>query len=177
MMKATLLRMFVLSLIAAPAWGQRISQPDVPTSIRVPADQEVVLTAHATGSQTYVCQSGKDGKATWTLKAPEAVLKDSHGATIGRHYAGPTWTDNDGSEVTGTVSAHVDSPGPHAIPWLLVTITQRRGNGALSRVSSVQRVHTEGGVAPVTGCSDSEPGIETKVPYAADYYFYAQVAR
>jgi hypothetical protein len=29
----------------------------------------------------------------------------------------------------------------------------------------------------VTGCSDSELGIEMKVPYAADYYFYAPVTR
>jgi hypothetical protein len=173
----TILQMAVLIGIAAPAGGQSISQPDVPITIRVPADQEAVLTAHATGSQIYVCQPGKDSKATWTLKAPEATLQDGHGAAIGRHYAGPTWRHNDGGEVTGRVSAQVNSPDPHAIPWLLVSVTQRRGNGALSRVSTVQRVHTEGGAAPVTGCNDSEPGIEIKVPYAADYYFYAPVTR
>jgi hypothetical protein len=177
MVIAKILRLAVLIGMAAAAWGQNISQPDVPISIRVPADQEAVLTAHATGSQIYVCRSGKDGKATWTLKAPEATLQDANGATIGRHYAGPVWRDNDGSEVTGTVSAQVSSPDPHSIAWLLVTVTQRRGNGALSRVSTVQRVHTDGGAAPATGCSDSELGIETKVPYSADYYFYAPVPR
>jgi hypothetical protein len=110
MVKAKILQMAVLIAIAAPAWGQSISQPDVPISIRVLADQEAVLTAHATGFQIYVCQPGKDGKATWTLRAPEATLQDSHGATIGRHYGGPTWRDNDGSEVTGTVSAQATSP-------------------------------------------------------------------
>ena len=169
--------MAVLIGMAAPAWGQNISQPDVPIGIRVPVDQEAVLTAHATGSQIYVCQPGKDGQATWTLRAPEATLQDGQGATIGRHYAGPTWRDNDGSEVTGTVSAQVSSPDPHFIPWLLVSVTQRHGEGALSRVSNVQRVHTEGGAAPATGCNESELGIEVKVPYAADYYFYAPVTR
>jgi Protein of unknown function (DUF3455) len=177
MVIAKILRMAVLMGIAAPAWGQGISQPDVPISIRVPVDQEAVLTAHATGSQVYVCQTGKDGKAIWTFRAPEATLQDTHGATIGRHYAGPTWRDNDGSEVTGTVSAQVSSSDPHSIPWLLVIVTHRSGNGALSRVSTVQRVHTEGGAAPVTGCSDSELGIEAKVPYTADYYFYAPATR
>ena len=177
MVIAKILRLAVLIGMAAAAWGQNISQPDVPISIRVPADQEAVLTAHATGSQIYVCQPGKEGQATWTLRAPEATLQDGQGATIGRHYAGPTWRDNDGSEVTGTVSAQVNSPDPHSIPWLLVTVTQRRGNGALSQVITVQRIHTEGGAAPATGCSDSEPGIEVKVPYAADYYFYAPVTR
>ena len=170
---ARILRITVLVGIAAPAWGQNISQADLPISIRVPVDQEAVLTAHATGSQIYVCRLAKDSKPTWTLRAPEATLQDTHGVTIGRHYAGPTWRDNDGSEVTGTVSAQVNSPDPHSIPWLLVTVTQRHGNGALSRVSTVQRVHTEGGAAPVTGCSESELGIEMKVPYTADYYFYA----
>jgi hypothetical protein len=177
MVIAKILWLTVLIGMAAPAWGQNISQSELPISIRVPVDQEAVLTAHATGSQTYVCQPGKDGQATWTLRAPEAILQDSHGATIGRHYAGPTWRDNDGSEVTGTVSAQVSSPDAHSIPWLLVTVTQRHGNGALSRVSTVQRVHTEGGAAPATGCSDAKLGVEMKVPYSADYYFYAPVTR
>jgi hypothetical protein len=96
------------------------------------------------------------------LKGAKAILQDAHGATIGRHCAGSTWRDNDGSEVTGTVSAQLNSPDPHSIPWLLVTVTQRHGNGTLGRVSTVQRVHTEGGAAPVRGCSDSELDIETK---------------
>jgi hypothetical protein len=91
MVIAKILQMAVLIGIAAPAWGQNISQPDLPIRIRVPVDHEAVLTAHATGSQIYVCQPGKEGKATWTLMAPEATLQDTHGATIGRHYAGPTW--------------------------------------------------------------------------------------
>jgi hypothetical protein len=66
------------------------------------------------------------------------------------HPAGHSWSDywpalrwayvekNDGSEITGPVSAQVNSPDPHSIPWLLVTVSQRRGNGALSRVSTVR---------------------------------------
>jgi hypothetical protein len=53
---ARILQTTVLIGIAASAWGQNISQLDVPIRIRVPVDQEVVLTAHATGSQIYVCQ-------------------------------------------------------------------------------------------------------------------------
>ena len=63
MVMAKLLQITFLIGIAAPAWGQNISQPDIPISIRVPLDQEAVRTAHATSSQVYVCQPGKDGKA------------------------------------------------------------------------------------------------------------------
>jgi hypothetical protein len=41
---ANILQMAVLIGIAASVWGQSISQPDVPITIRVPADQEAVMT-------------------------------------------------------------------------------------------------------------------------------------
>ncbi len=131
------------------------------------------MQAHASGSQIYVCQSGAEGKFAWTLKAPEAELHDQRGATIGRHYAGPTWKDNDGSEVTGKAVAR-DSPDPDSIPWLLVTVTGHAGNGVLSRVTTIQRIHTKGGQPPAAAdCNISKQNAEVKIPYTADYYFYA----
>jgi hypothetical protein len=160
--------------IATQAVGQGLSRPDVPDKIKAPADEEVILQTHATGSQIYVCQPGTDGKLAWTLKAPEAELHDQQGAVIGRHYAGPTWKDNDGSEVTGKAVARVDSPDPDSIPWLLVTVTGRSGDGVLSRVTSIQRIHTKGGVAPSPAdCNTAKQNAEVKSAYAADYYFYA----
>ena len=89
---------------------------------------------------------------------------------IGRHFAGPTWRLNDGSEVTGKAAARVDSPDAGSIPWLLLTVTGHSGEGALSRVTDIQRIHTKGGVAPTGACTQ---GAETKSSYTADYYFYA----
>jgi Protein of unknown function (DUF3455) len=160
--------------VAVQASGQAISRPDVPDKIKAPAGEEIVLQAHASGSQIYVCQPGSDGKLAWTLKAPEAELHDQQGATIGRHYAGPTWKDNDGSEVTGKAAAHVDSPNADSIPWLLVTVTGHSGNGVLSRVTTIQRVDTKGGQSPpASDCNTSKQNAEVKIPYTADYYFYA----
>ncbi len=154
--------------------GLGVSRPDVPDKIKAPAGEEVVLVAHASGSQIYVCQSGTDGKPAWTLKAPDAELHDQQGAVIGRHYAGPTWQDNDGSEVTGKAVARVDSPDPNAIPWLLVTATGHSGNGVLSRTTTIQRIHTRGGLAPsAADCTASKQNQESKSSYTADYYFYA----
>jgi Protein of unknown function (DUF3455) len=171
-----LLQIAVLAGIATQARGQGVPRPDVPDKIKAPAAEEVVLHVHASGSQIYVCQPGTDGKLAWTLKAPEAELHDQQGAIIGRHYAGPTWKDNDGSEVTGKAMARVDSPDPGSIPWLLVTATGHSGDGVLSRVTSIQRIHTKGGVPPsAADCNAAKQNLEVKSSYTADYYFYAPV--
>jgi hypothetical protein len=170
---ARLLQTIVLVGVVMPAYGQGIPRPEAPDKIKAPAGEEVVLVAHATGSQIYTCQQGSDGKYAWTLKAPEADLHDQQGAVIGKHYAGPTWKHNDGSEVSGKAAAKVDAPDADSIPWLLVTVTGHAGNGVLSRVSSIQRIHTKGGQPPATGCDASTPNGEKKISYTADYYFYA----
>jgi hypothetical protein len=160
--------------VAIHASAQERSGSDVPEKIKAPAGEEIVLKAHASGAQIYVCQAAADGKYSWTLKAPEAELRDQQGALLGRHFAGPSWKHNDGSEIKGKAVARVDSPDADSIPWLLVTVTDRSGNGVLSRVTSIQRVHTKGGQAPPAGdCSASKGNAEVKVSYTADYYFYA----
>lgn len=156
------------------AHGQAIPRPDVPEKIKAPAGEEVVLQAHASGSQIYVCQAVAGGAFAWTLKAPQADLYDQQGAIIGQHSAGPTWKDNDGSEVKGKAVAHVDSPEPDSIPWLLVTAISHSGVGVLSRVTSIQRIHTKGGAPPAAAdCNASKQSSEAKTGYTADYYFYA----
>jgi Protein of unknown function (DUF3455) len=158
--------------IALQANGQSVSRPDVPDKIKAPAAEEIVLQAHATGSQIYVCQPGTDGNLAWALKAPEAELHDQQGAIIGQHFAGPTWKDNDGSEVRGKAVAKFDSPDSGSIPWLLVTTTSHSGEGILTRVTSIQRIHTKAGMPP--SASDcNAPNLEVKSGYTADYYFYA----
>jgi hypothetical protein len=161
-------------LIGIPfASAQKEIPPDVPDAIRQPAGEELLLVAHATGSQIYTCQAGADGKFAWTLKAPEAELKDGNGKVIGSHFAGPAWKMNDGSQVTGKATAHVDSPESDSIPWLLVNVVNHSGDGVLTKVTTIQRVHTHGGKAPAEGCDGTHPNAETKRSYTADYYFYA----
>jgi len=158
--------------LAGVAGGQTVLRPDVPNMIQAPAGESVILRAHASGSQIYVCRV-IDSKPSWTLKAPEAELHDDAGAVIGSHYAGPTWKHKDGSEVTGKAAARVDAIDPGSIPWLLVKVVSHSGNGLLASVTSIQRVHTHGGQAPAEGCDESHKGAETKSSYTADYYFYA----
>jgi hypothetical protein len=146
--------------------------PDVPDSIQAPAGEEVVLLAHATGSQIYTC-TAVDGKVAWTLKAPDAELHDRNDKVIGQHSAGPTWKLKDGSEVTGKAAAKVDALDPSSIPWLLVKAVGHSGNGVLTSVTTIQRVRTHGGQPPADGCDATHHDAETKSSYSADYYFYA----
>jgi hypothetical protein len=163
----------LLGLLAL-ANGQEMSKADVPEKIKAPANETVVLRAQASGSQIYVCQQGKDSAFVWTLKAPEAELHDAQGKVIGRHYAGPTWKHNDGSEVIGKAAARVDSPDSDSIPWLLVTATGHSGDGVFSRVTTIQRIHTHAGQPPAAAeCNASKQGAETKSSYTAEYVFYA----
>jgi hypothetical protein len=172
-MMARVLSIVVMIGAAIYASAQGSSGSDVPEKIKAPAGEEIVLKAHASGVQIYVCQAAADGKYSWGLKAPEAELRDEQGAIIGRHFAGPSWKHNDGSEIKGKAVARVDSPDADSIPWLLVTVTDHSGNGVLSRVTSIQRVHTKGGQPPTGDCIAQRQNAEVKISYTADYYFYA----
>ena len=151
-----------------------IARPEVPDALKAPAGEEVILVGHATGVQIYVCQAGTNPPFAWTFKAPEADLTDGSGKKIIHHFAGPTWKHVDGSEVVGKMTAKQDAPKSDAIPWLLLTATSHAEQGVLTPVTSIQRIHTEGGVAPnASTCEASKSGQESRSPYSADYYFYA----
>jgi hypothetical protein len=168
-----LLQVVILVGLATLSHAQPISPVDAPEKIRAPAAEKVILVARASGSQIYVCQQASGSKAQWTLRAPEALLRDQSGAVIGRHYAGPTWKHKDGSEVSGKVVAQIDSPDAASIPWLLITVTASAGTGVLNGVHSIQRIHTRGGQPPpASECNTSTLNAERMSSYTADYYFY-----
>jgi hypothetical protein len=77
------------------------------------------------------------------LAVPRAVatlLLD--GKTLGRHYAGPTWKLADGSVLIGKVVGRASVPSAKDIPWLKLEVSERRGTGTLSGVTTVQRIKT-----------------------------------
>jgi hypothetical protein len=151
-----------------------VKTPTVPDLIQVPAGEKLVLVARATGFQIYVCRPNAEGVPAWTLKAPEAQLFDEQGNVMGKHFGGPTWKHNDGSEIVGRMLAKVDAPEAGAIPWLLIQVTDHSGSGVLSGITTIQRVNTTNGLAPTSGCTATNPEAEFKSSYTADYYFYAR---
>ena len=161
----------------------------LPTAIQVPSGATLKIHDHAIGAQVYTCTPSSTGGAgggggaggaggsgattySWVLKQPDAVLYDSSFAMVGTHGLGPNWTSTDGSVVNGMKVAGVNSTATGAIQWLLLQASSNTGTGVFSDVSYVQRLNTAGGVAPATGCDATTSGMETRIPYSADYYFF-----
>lgn len=146
----------------------------IPPALQTPATQTMVLEAQATGVQFYTCTAAttQGGNATWVFNAPEATLYAADGTRLGTHYAGPTWESVDGSKVVGKMQASA-TPSSDAIPWLLLSVKTTQGNGVFGRITAVQRLATEGGIAPADGCKETAIGTQARVPYKAVYRFYA----
>jgi hypothetical protein len=157
------------TVLLAAAAGLAACAARAPLST-APADSQDPLQV-----QIYDCRAAADDAARfgWVLRAPDARLLDARGDAIGRHFAGPSWELADGSSLVGEVKARRDSPEAGNIPWLLLAAKGTAGSGVLSPVAAIQRLHTEGGVAPAGGCDAAHAGAEARVPYKADYYFYA----
>jgi len=166
---------FLVSLVAVCACARPPrSMVEVPDKLRPGANESLTIIVAAKGVQIYECRAKKDqaGGYEWAFVAPEADLFDARGSRIGRHYAGPHWESTDGSKIVGTVKERADAPVGDAIPWLLLAARSVGPEGAFSRVTSIQRVNTVGGVAPATGCSQAAAGTPARINYTADYYFF-----
>ena len=161
MQRVTKVAAMPLALLAAGC----ASTVRVPDSLKPGASESLALVVPAKGDQIYECRASK-----WVFVAPEAELFDRAGKKIGRHYAGPHWESADGSKVAATVTARADAPAAGAIPWLLLSAKSVGTEGAFSKVTSIQRVATVGGVAPAGECSRA--GAQARVAYTADYYFF-----
>ena len=92
-----------------------------------------------------------------------------------------TWEDSTDTSIVWAklITASTD-PGfvdPNAVAWLKLQRVGSRvgptGGNTLAVTTFVQRVNTEGGLAPAEGC-DALPDVGKKafIPYKADYIFY-----
>jgi hypothetical protein len=99
-------------------------------------------------------------------------------------FGSPTWQSSfDSSKVWGqtlhSIPAGSDAscPNPSAIPCLLLQAIGSEqgpaGGKVMTKTTYVQRLNTNGGSAPGSGCSvATDIGKQTLVPYSADYYFF-----
>ena len=167
-----LLSSLSVSLLAACGGMSTMSAPDVPAAIAVPAGHQMVMRQVGAGDLTYECRV-KAGTTDheWVFAGPTAVLYDSDRKAVGKYYGGPTWESSDGSKVTGKQLAI--SPGASgSIPLQLVQANPATGMGAMNGVTYIQRVNTQGGVAPAAACGAANVGTKQMVKYQADYVFY-----
>lgn len=160
-------RAVVTSLVAAtmvalamPALGR------MPDAIAAPGEVPI-LTVRGEGAQIYECKAKAGGGLAWQFREPIATLL-LDGKTVGRHFAGPTWALDDGSQIKGRIAASVPGATDRDISWLRLDVTAHTGNGELSAATTVQRINTRGG-AMAGSCG--QPGAFLSVPYSADYVF------
>jgi len=147
---------------------------EVPATLRPAAAETLAMSVTAKGVQVYECRaSAADATTGWTFVGPEAELYDANGRPVGRHGAGPTWQATDGSRIFGAVKVRADAPVAGAIPWLLLSARADGPQGSLSRVTSIQRVNTAGGLPPSSACTREKAGTTARVAYTADYHFFS----
>lgn len=154
------------------------SQAGLPAAVQVPDGHKVALETVGVGKITYECRVKKDmaGQFEWAFVGPDATLSDRRSTVVGKYYGPPaTWEARDGSKVTGTQVA-VAPAAAGSIPLQLVKANPAVGMGAMQGVSHIQRVATQGGVAPQTACDASGVGQKQVVDYQADYIFWSPVA-
>ena len=134
-----------------------------------PENSSIVLALVADGVQIYESKPNPAGGFQWSLKAPEAELKNAAGEILGKHGAGPSWTLNDSSSIVGGVPPLKNLAAPASIPWLLIAVKTRSGSGILDKVDYVMRVATEGGAAPAEPPKTQDETAKAK--YHAIYLF------
>ena len=138
----------------------------------VPRQKQPLFMVRAEGVQIYEAKE-KDGAVQWVFQAPQATLMDYvTGEKIGAHSKGPTWVDNDGSKLTGTMIASEAAPNADAIPWLLLEVKNENG-GRYSKVTNIQRVDTWAGRAP--GAAPTKAGETKEVRYQATYVLWGDL--
>jgi hypothetical protein len=138
----------------------------VPAAIAV-SGETIVATFHAEGAQVYECKLDGSSKLVWQFREPIATLM-LDGKTVGLHSAGPNWQHFDGSAVRAKVVSSAPGATSNDVPWLQLETTEQRGNGALSHVTTVQRINTKGGA---TQGPCETVGAYRNAPYSADYVF------
>jgi hypothetical protein len=145
---------------------------NTPAALAPSSDQDLAFVLEAQGVQRYQCVQSTTGY-TWVFVAPDADLFTTHPhRRVVHHFAGPTWLFRDSSSVVAAKTGGV-TVDPTAIPWLLLTVSSHGGDdGALSNITSIQRLDTTGGNAPATGCDADHVGAENDAVYAARYFFY-----
>jgi hypothetical protein len=159
--------------LSVSSWAAISPPAGLTSKIAASADEEPAFMLHAEGDHVFECKPlpGDPDRFAWVFSAPEATLYDA-GTPVARHTAQNMFEAiADRSAVSGTIRARQDG-GPNNLPWLLLRGQAMPDAGLFSGVTSLQRVNTEGGVAPESGCDENNVGKEARTAFTADYYFY-----
>ena len=157
--------------------AKAFDQAALPAAVQVPAGHMVAMETVGTGLITYECRAKVSAadQYEWAFVGPDAKLLDRSGKEVGKYFGPPaTWQSNDGSKITATQLA-VAPAQPGAIPLQLVKANAAMGAGTMQGVAYIQRVATQGGVAPARVCDAAALRSKETVKYQADYIFWRAV--
>lgn len=157
------------------ASGTPFSQAGLPAAVQVPPGHTVALETVGVGTVVYECRerAGMPGALAWTFVGPEATLMDRRGRSVGRYFGPPaTWVARDGSAITGTQVAEAPAAAGSLPLQLVKASPAASGSGTMTGVAYVQRVATQGGVAPERRCDAASRGQRETLRYRADYIFW-----
>jgi hypothetical protein len=163
-----------LAACASAPMMKPYDQMSLPAAVQVPAGHKIAMETVGVGEITYECRAKANmaGEFEWVFVGPDAKLMDRSGKQVGRYFGPPaTWENMDGSKITATQVA-VAPAMAGSIPYQLVKANPAMGNGAMTGTTYVQRVATQGGVAPAMPCTGTSVGTKQIVKYQADYIFY-----
>ena len=199
----TALALAATACLSQPAHAEGLRAPSVPFDLRVPDGNVPFLKGAATGTQNYACTTAGTGfawvlftpEATLFNRADKQIITHFFGPdadprdpntdprVVARGAIRAAWQARDSSTVWAKLSPPSQpSFDPHfvrenSVPWLLLETAGVQegptGGDLLTQTTFIQRVNTNGGLAPKDGCATlADVGKKAFVPYTADYFFF-----
>jgi hypothetical protein len=169
-------RVYVLLIALLTACAAEPIRMPVPANL-VPGGEREVERLVARGVQTYECRAkpGDAASAGWIYVAADLEMLDAAGGAVGRHtFAPAVWEAPDGSKLIGEIRARADAPQTGNGQWLLVSTRSVGAEGRFSKITSLQRLNTRGGVAPLHDCDPKRLGAKERVPLIAEFVLFTK---
>jgi hypothetical protein len=164
-----------LALIVA-AWPCLAAIPEpagIARHLRAGPNEEPAFMLSASGTNLFQCrQRVEDPNAySWFFVAPDLTLFEGS-RTAGSHNAASRFDSVSDRTSVFTLLGATQPGGVDNMPWAKLRAVPAGESGMFAGVTTIQRVNTAGGVAPAEGCNAASAGVETRVNFSADFYFY-----
>lgn len=173
------LALLAAALVGLPSFAAIPEPAGLTAQMRAGANEEPAFMLSGSGVHIYQCRVTANNATTnsaentfaWSFVAPDATLSDGERTTARLTSPNLIESSSDRGSVSGLVRSSQQA-GNNNLPWTLMRAQPIGDAGLFTGVTSIQRVNTNGGMAPATGCGADTVGSEARVAYSADYYFY-----
>jgi hypothetical protein len=167
------MRKFFILALSLPALAAVNPPAGITSTIAASADEEPAFMLRGEGTHVFECKPlpNDPDRYAWFFSSPNTTLYDA-GRPVARNASENMFEGiADRSTVSGVIRARQDG-GANNLPWILMRAQSTPDAGLFAGVTSVQRVNTSGGAAPISGCDANNVGKEARTAFTADFYFY-----